>query len=567
MKRIIASHHLIAAALFLPLFMAGIASATAAATEPAELRLSQSWQDGTELTSYLDVRDAHGEPVGDLDPERLHVTIGPHAGAIESVEPFAATEEGVLYLFLVDRSRSLSAARFAQIRAALMAWVAALQPNDLAGIITFGERVETVLAPTADRSALDEAIGRLAPTDQQTALHQGLVRAITLGQQQRADWPRRRAIVILSDGLEDAPGGMTADEVHARLAENPAPIYAIGLSTGGSAERRTAGLAALGRFARESGGLFLDANRAEDLSAPYAEMRDHIRAVWRLRLQCPDCTLDGNRYRLQITLLSDDGLRLTDGSDLRLLPPPVSTEEPEDAEEDIADSSGTESEPEAADTADAGETASEEAAETGITGILHSNERWVLAAGGIALVVLLIILAVVLRARGRQLAQTTAATMTDQAELAIPATASDKAGEPSLSLDADALVTERGQMPAAPSVPPADHATPQAPPVNILPQLRLAFVTGPRRGEVVELSVMQPARLGRSADCALVLSGDDEISGRHAEVLCLDNGQRVLRDLSSTNGTRLNGVGVQGTHPLQNGDRIGVGQTELRVLS
>jgi hypothetical protein len=440
--------------------------------------------------------------------------------------------------------------------------VAALQPQDFAGIISFGERVETLLAPTADRTALDAAIAGLTPSDNLTALHQGLVRGIEMGQQQVADWPRRRAMVILSDGLEDAPGGMTADEVHARLAENPVPIYAIGLSALGSAERRAAGLAALGRFARESGGLYLDANRAEALTATYAEMRAHIRAVWRLQLHCPECILDGNRYRLQVTLLSDDGLRLSDGADLRLLPPPIRTETPESME-DGGEADGAEPETDtdtdaetvAADLSSSGEPAPEDiSADPDFIGGLDSHARWMLVAGGLAVLVLLIILAVTLRARSRRHPFAHAAAATNPADTAMPGAASEDVGradEPSLSLDAEALVT---------------HAAARAAPIDTGPPLRLAFVTGPRRGEMVELPLMPSARLGRSADCALVLSGDDEISGRHAEIERLAKGQRVLSDLGSTNGTRLNGIGIQGTHPLQDGDRIGVGQTELRVL-
>ncbi|WP_295608542.1 FHA domain-containing protein [uncultured Lamprocystis sp.] len=38
-----------------------------------------------------------------------------------------------------------------------------------------------------------------------------------------------------------------------------------------------------------------------------------------------------------------------------------------------------------------------------------------------------------------------------------------------------------------------------------------------------------------------------------------------MRDRGSTNGTRLNGIAIQTTHPLRDGDVIGIGRTELRI--
>jgi hypothetical protein len=45
---------------------------------------------------------------------------------VASATPFAATGEGVLYVLLVDLSRSLDAAQFERIRQALRDWIGAL---------------------------------------------------------------------------------------------------------------------------------------------------------------------------------------------------------------------------------------------------------------------------------------------------------------------------------------------------------------------------------------------------------------------------------------------------------
>ena len=66
--------------------------------------------------------------------------------------------------------------------------------------------------------------------------------------------------------------------------------------------------------------------------------------------------------------------------------------------------------------------------------------------------------------------------------------------------------------------------------------------------------------VGRGAEAGLRLD-DAGVSRRHAEVR-LDGGSASVADLGSTNGTRVNGKAVS-VSPLQDGDRIGVGTTEL----
>ena len=62
--------------------------------------------------------------------------------------------------------------------------------------------------------------------------------------------------------------------------------------------------------------------------------------------------------------------------------------------------------------------------------------------------------------------------------------------------------------------------------------------------------------LGRSRSCDLRLP-DADTSRRHAEIVC-ENDTALLRDLGSTNGTRVNGAKVT-QHTLKPGDRIQIG--------
>ncbi len=67
-------------------------------------------------------------------------------------------------------------------------------------------------------------------------------------------------------------------------------------------------------------------------------------------------------------------------------------------------------------------------------------------------------------------------------------------------------------------------------------------------------------RIGRMSDCEVVLS-DPQASRYHAEIRPVPGGH-LLVDLSSTNGTEVNGIVVR-EHLLAAGDRIGIGSTSI----
>src|SRR5262245_52972753 len=69
--------------------------------------------------------------------------------------------------------------------------------------------------------------------------------------------------------------------------------------------------------------------------------------------------------------------------------------------------------------------------------------------------------------------------------------------------------------------------------------------------------------VGRTPENALALP-DAAVSRRHAE-LRIDNGQLVLRDLGSMNGTFVNGVQLKGEQKLVPGDQVRFGQVVLTV--
>jgi pSer/pThr/pTyr-binding forkhead associated (FHA) protein len=91
--------------------------------------------------------------------------------------------------------------------------------------------------------------------------------------------------------------------------------------------------------------------------------------------------------------------------------------------------------------------------------------------------------------------------------------------------------------------------------------VQLSFTTGPDRGMVKRLWKLRTV-LGRDEAADITLS-DHAASKQHLEILVQEKGLMV-RDLGSTNGTRVNGTPINKA-PLKNLDEIMVGDTTIKV--
>ena len=486
------------------LALASLLAGLAHAAEPVLLRLQQASAAPPPLTAYLTLEDLNERPLPDLalTPQQFSATVGAQPATVTVVEPFAKAGEGIAYLLLVDISRSLREPQFAKLRQALGDWVNALGPQDRAALLTFGAEVRLVQDFTADKAALQAHLAHLQPSDDQTRLNLALLRALELSRRPSADLPRRRAIVLLSDGQDDFAGGATLDEVQAALNDQRTPIFALGFANPPRTPAKDAALKTLGMLARRSGGAYQNLGETP-LPAAYAELRRRIEQAFVVRLDCPTCPADGSRQRLRIEWQSG-AQRLGDEIDLRLPPPPAKPPEPV---------------PPAA-TAKPAEPAPAVAPD-----FSHQWQWWALVAG----LALLLVLAVV-----------GAAVVVRRRRLAAPPAV---AGVP-------AVLPISQTIAAKPPEPPGLA-------VRLIP-------VGAGQGSAYTLDLRDRAVIGRRPDCHLVIADDDLLSGAHCALVRV--GERLLlEDLGSTNGTQVNGVPIHGRHPLSDGDRIQAGRLDLRL--
>jgi len=91
-------------------------------------------------------------------------------------------------------------------------------------------------------------------------------------------------------------------------------------------------------------------------------------------------------------------------------------------------------------------------------------------------------------------------------------------------------------------------------------KLSVVVINGKYAGRSVRLKGSKLS-IGRAPDCQL--RPDSDSISRHHCVILVENGQAIVRDLGSRNGTLVNGEKIEGDRPLANADRLTVGRLEL----
>jgi predicted component of type VI protein secretion system len=92
---------------------------------------------------------------------------------------------------------------------------------------------------------------------------------------------------------------------------------------------------------------------------------------------------------------------------------------------------------------------------------------------------------------------------------------------------------------------------------------KIHILSGVLEGKVIDL-IEERITLGRAVDNMIRL--EDGTCSHHHALLIMEAGEYKLRDLNSTNGTRVNGLRIVETK-LHNGDQVRLGSVEMRFES
>jgi VWFA-related protein len=475
-------------------------------------RISQVSAIQPNFNAYVEILDANGIPIQNIQKDQLTATLGTQPLTIKELTDFRQTGQGVAYILLVDVSKSLAEKQFAEMRQVLKTWIDGMGPQDQAAIMTFGTEVKQLQDFSDNKELLKDLIGRLKPTDQDTQLHRGLAQAMELGNRADPTLPARRVIITLSDGQDDFAGGMTKQEVLDRMKVDPVPIYAIGYYQPPRQLQKEESLKTLGAFARTSGGSYF---RAESNTIPqmFKSMQQRIKDVYQVALAGPDLNWDGTVRHLQMTYTQKPKV-LNAGMDMRLLTRPVMVGDPVDSPP---------------------------------ISFWEKMNPWGYVGAG--LLFLGGMVAIIFMAASQK------------GDTFIPQGPMVPSGP------------ESGDRNPYPRIQGGAEITTPIPPGVIRPwkpasdgfgkNLRFTVVRGEPGREAFEVDLTDRIVIGRDAKADVALIEDKEVSRQHCE-LTLDDGKIRIADLGSKNGTLVNGVPISDTYLLENDDLILVGKTELR---
>jgi len=144
---------------------------------------------------------------------------------------------------------------------------------------------------------------------------------------------------------------------------------------------------------------------------------------------------------------------------------------------------------------------------------------------------------------------------------------SDLFGQRARKLPTDQQAAQAQAAQAAPAAarPAAAPAAPRTPPPAsgvTSPPSRLVITKGAKSGLEMPLSD-GPLTIGRSSESNLIIR-DDYTSTHHARLM-LWNGQWVIQDLDSTNGTFVSGERVSAPTPVPIGTTVTIGTTSFEL--
>ncbi len=183
----------------------------------------------------LTVRDSYGRVISELTPDAVEVfeDSDPEMRPVISVERLLNPSRPVYVVLVLDISGSMIGQPVKDAKAAARALIERMGPQDYVALIAFKIAIALdELDPTLEHLFTTYHASVLALVDRLrakggTPLYDALYKAARWAKSMAS---RNRAIVLLTDGVDEDPGSVlaTPDEAIAEAARANIPVYAIG---------------------------------------------------------------------------------------------------------------------------------------------------------------------------------------------------------------------------------------------------------------------------------------------------------------------------------------------------
>ncbi|HEX8558454.1 MAG TPA: VWA domain-containing protein [Pyrinomonadaceae bacterium] len=253
-------------------------------------------------------RGVHGLAAGDFRVYEDNVE--------QAVEHFETAEAPFDLLLVLDLSGS-TARVTDTIRAAARRFVEVTRPQDRVGVVAFAGEAAVVSPLTSDRGRLRSALDRLSRPQGDTRLHDSLAYALDL-LERAADPARRRALIVMSDGLDSTLPNVTGvgsnasyDEIRSRVQEFEGVVYTVWTNTEfyeafspQDIQPETYDLAhdRMEELAAAGGGVFYEVEKLEDLAGAYERVVADLGTVYSISYRPANKRRDGSWRAIRVRL-------------------------------------------------------------------------------------------------------------------------------------------------------------------------------------------------------------------------------------------------------------------------
>lgn len=238
----------LAAVLLLALILAVAANVGAAGIYNMEIE--QVAANRPSVVTYFYIVDSNDALKQDemIAAKDVAVTLDGEPLEIVSVEKQSDSDEGTLYYYLLDVSTSTPAAVFERVKAGIADQIKEKPDKDKIIVISFGTQVSVVLDGTESYAIAEEKLSKVKPTEDGTRLYDAISKALVYSADENSRL-YRNVIMLVTDGCDYSVGATTENEVWKELEKSNIPIYSFGYSGGNAAN-----LNSLGELSRASSG-------------------------------------------------------------------------------------------------------------------------------------------------------------------------------------------------------------------------------------------------------------------------------------------------------------------------
>ena len=176
--------------------------------------------DTTEVMFPVTVRDSNGQFVNNLTRNDFRVY---ENGSLQPLSDLALRQVPVDVVLMVDASSSV-AKNLDDFRRAAQGFVARLEADDRISLIKFDDRIELLQDWTKSRFQFQRALNRIEP-GMFTRFNDALMLASK--EQFGANTKSRRAVIVLSDGIDNGRGTTTLEGALQALIQAQVAVYIV----------------------------------------------------------------------------------------------------------------------------------------------------------------------------------------------------------------------------------------------------------------------------------------------------------------------------------------------------